>query len=108
ELYASNTFQIEIYTQSSLAFPVAGVSDKAIQSFWGNPRSGGTRVHEGIDIFAPRSTPVVAVTDGYISFTGERGLGGKQVWLRDGIFEVSYYYAHLDSIKVSTSNKVSV
>lgn len=108
ELYVSHPFKIDIYTEPSLAFPVAGFSDKAIQSFWGNPRSGGARLHEGIDIFAPRLTPVVAVTDGHISFTGERGLGGKQVWLRDGIFGASYYYAHLDSIKVNTTNKVSV
>ena len=108
QLYAFSTFKIEIYTQPSLKFPVAGFSDRAIQSFWGNPRSGGTRLHEGIDIFAPRLTPVVAVTDGHISFTGERGLGGKQVWLRDGIFGASYYYAHLDSIKTTTTNKVSV
>src|SRR5690606_18939666 len=109
ELYASNTFQIDIYTEPSLAFPVAGFSDKAIQSFWGNTRSGGARLHEGIDIFAPRLTPVVDVSNGYISYTGERGLGGKQVWLRDGIFGASYYYyAHLDSIKINTTKKVSV
>lgn len=103
ELYASDTFQLEIYTKPSLVFPVTGFSDKAIQSFWGNPRSGGTRTHEGIDIFAPRSTPVVAVTNGYITFKGDRGLGGKQVWLRDGLFGISYYYAHLDSIKATTT-----
>ena len=108
ELYASKRFKIDIYTQPTLTFPVAGYSDNAIQSFWGNPRSGGTRLHEGIDIFAPRLTPVLAVTDGHINFAGERGLGGKQVWLRDGLFGASYYYAHLDSIKVSTTKKVSV
>ena len=108
ELYKATDFQIEIYTRPTLGFPVAGVSDKAIQSFWGAPRSGGKRSHEGVDIFAPRSTPVLAVSNGRIGYTGEKGLGGKQVWLREGIFKKSIYYAHLDSIKVSTGKKVSL
>ena len=108
ELYASDSFQIEIYTKPTLAFPVADVSDKAIQSFWGAPRSGGKRSHEGVDIFAPRLTPVLAVSNGRAGYTGEKGLGGKQVWLRGGIFKKSFYYAHLDSIKVATGDKVTV
>jgi len=79
-------FKLEIYTLPTLGFPVAGYSTDAIQSFWGAPRSGGTRSHKGVDIFAPRLTPALAVTDGRISYTGERGLGGKQVWLKEGVF----------------------
>ncbi len=33
-------------------------------------------------------------------------MGGKQVWLRDGIFGQSLYYAHLDSILVSGGKRV--
>ncbi|MDX1641725.1 MAG: M23 family metallopeptidase, partial [Balneolaceae bacterium] len=41
-------------------------------------------------------------TDGRIRYTGERGLGGKQVWMRTDLFGgKSLYYAHLDSIAVS-------
>ncbi len=108
ELRQSADFKLEIYTLPSLAFPVAGVSDNAIQSFWGAQRSAGRRLHEGVDIFAPRLTPVLAVSEGRISFTGERGLGGKQVWLREGAFKKSFYYAHLDSIHVSMTEKVMV
>src|SRR5690606_27574329 len=49
---------------------------------------------------------VVAVTDGTVSFTGERGLGGKQVWLRAGLFGNSIYYAHLDSVAVTSGIRV--
>ena len=108
ELYGATDFQIEIFTKPTLGFPVANVSDKAIQSFWGAPRSGGRRTHEGVDIFAPRLTPVLAVSNGRTGYTGEKGLGGKQVWLREGIFKNSFYYAHLDSIKVSTAQKVNL
>jgi murein DD-endopeptidase MepM/ murein hydrolase activator NlpD len=88
------------------AFPVAGKSNAAIQSFWEAPRDGGKRRHEGIDIFAKRGTPVVAVTDGIISDTGDRGLGGKQVWQRSGLFGNSIYYAHLDRIAVAAGSTV--
>ncbi|WP_339715693.1 peptidoglycan DD-metalloendopeptidase family protein [uncultured Kriegella sp.] len=106
ELYKATNFQIELYTRPTLTFPVAGVSDKAIQSFWGASRSNGERTHEGVDIFAPRLTAVLAATDGRIGYTGERGLGGRQVWLREGVLGKSFYYAHLDSIAVTSSKKV--
>ncbi|WP_452224434.1 peptidoglycan DD-metalloendopeptidase family protein [Lacinutrix chionoecetis] len=101
-------FGLKLYTEPTLTFPVSGKGNAAIQSFWGAQRGGGTRLHKGIDIFAKRGTPVVAATDGFVSNTGNRGLGGKQVWLRDGLFGQSLYYAHLDSIAVSGGNRVNV
>lgn len=99
ELAANTPFQLQSYTMPSYRFPVAGHTSSAIKSFWGAPRDAGRRQHEGIDIFAPRGTPVIAATDGRIRYTGERGLGGKQVWLRTELFGGnSLYYAHLDSI----------
>jgi len=108
EIASSSHFFIKIQTTPRYYFPVAGKDNKAIQSFWGNARDGGKRSHEGIDIFASRGTPVVAVTDGRISRTGNRGLGGKQVWLREGLFGNSIYYAHLDSIMVKNGDKVKI
>lgn len=104
----NRNFSLSLYTEPTLFFPVSGKGNKAIQSFWGAPRGGGTRSHKGIDIFAKRGTPVVAATNGFISDTGNRGLGGKQVWLRDGIFGQSLYYAHLDSLVVSGGYRVKV
>jgi murein DD-endopeptidase MepM/ murein hydrolase activator NlpD len=100
EIMANTNFFISLNKRPLYAFPVAGKSNAAIGSFWGGERDGGKRSHEGIDIFAKKGTPVIAITDGTISYTGERGLGGKQVWLRDGLFGKSLYYAHLDSIAV--------
>jgi len=51
---------------------------------------------------------VLAVVKGRVGYSGERGLGGKQVWLREGAFKNSFYYAHLDSINVSVAEKVSI
>lgn len=106
EIMHQGDFTVSIYTQPTLGFPVAGKGNKDAQSFWGAARDSGARSHEGVDIFAPRGTPVVAVTDGYITRTGNSGLGGKQVWQRDGIFGYSYYYAHLDSIIATDGRQV--
>ncbi|MCJ8154855.1 M23 family metallopeptidase [Chryseobacterium sp. SSA4.19] len=97
---------MKIYTQPSLVFPVAGKGNRDVQSFWGADRDGGGRRHEGVDIFASRGTLVMAVADGFVTRTGNQGLGGKQVWLRDGILGNSYYYAHLDSILTESGKQV--
>ena len=108
EIAFSGTFTSEIYTQPSYAFPVSGKNNSDIQSFWGADRDGGARRHEGIDIFAKRGTPLIAVTTGVISKAGDYGLGGKQVWLMDSKLGNSIYYAHLDSIKAKSGQRVSV
>jgi len=60
---------------------------------WGFPRSGG-RSHKGVDMFAPRGTPVVAVVDGRIKFSSN-SLGGLSTHLYADNGTV-YYYTHLD------------
>lgn len=102
----STPFNIKIKTTPVYQFPVAGGKNTNIQSFWGAERDGGRRSHEGVDIFAPRGTPVVAVTNGRIASSGEKGLGGKQVWLRDPGRGLSLYYAHLDSIAPLGNSRV--
>lgn len=99
-------FILRIYSEPMYLFPVSGGNNKSVKSFWADPRDAGGRSHEGVDIFAAKGTPVVAVSDGRIESTGERGLGGKQVWLRDGLFGKRVYYAHLDSIAVITGKRV--
>lgn len=108
EINYQGTFPLKIYTQPSLEFPVAGKENHDAQSFWGASRDGGARTHEGVDIFAARGTPVIAVTNGYITRTGNQGLGGKQVWLRDGKRGNALYYAHLDSIMTASGKQVKV
>lgn len=103
---AQVNFEIRITSAPRFSFPVAGKANDAIQSFWGAARDAGARSHQGIDIFAERGTPVVAAADGRITSTGNRGLGGKQVWLRTGMFGKSLYYAHLDSIIAKVGDRV--
>lgn len=77
--------------------PVVGASRQSIISFYGDARDGGKRRHEGIDIFAPKGTIVVAPSDGVITSVGYNSLGGKVIWMNDSRRKHSYYFAHLDS-----------
>lgn len=96
QLGTGGSAQITLKTEAALLFPVAGKDDRAIKSFWGDSRDGGRRKHKGNDIFAPKGTPLLAMTDGRITKIGNGGLGGKTVWLFDRARKQSYYYAHLD------------
>ncbi len=104
ELLAQGAASVRVWTAPSLAFPVAGVDEGAIQSRWGAPRDGGARSHEGIDIFAPRGTPVLAGAAGRVSRVQETPIGGLVVWLQTEAG--SLYYAHLDRQSVSDGDRV--
>jgi murein DD-endopeptidase MepM/ murein hydrolase activator NlpD len=106
ELLATGRYTLRLWRGPGLGlFPVKGRTDQAIGSFWGNARDGGARRHEGVDIFAPRGTPAVAATDGYITRTGESKLGGRVVWLADARGQ-HLYYAHLDKQLVQPGQRV--
>ena len=101
ELLVNAYYSITISLTPVLINPVSGASNKSIQSFYGDSRDGGKRLHEGVDIFAKKGTPVVAPTDGVVTRTGNTRLGGKVVWMFDRKRQHSYYFAHLDSQYVS-------
>lgn len=107
ELLVQGLFMVYIFTDASLNFPVPDKDFNSISSFFGDPRDGGRRRHEGVDIFAPRGTPALAVGDGRVSRTGTNRLGGKVVWVTDPQRGYNFYYAHLDSQLVHPGMKVS-
>jgi len=106
ELLRGGRFTIEISESASLAFPVEGTGPGDIWSFFGDGRDGGVRVHHGIDIFAPRGTPVLAASDAEVIRVGRRDRGGNVVVLRDGARDILLYYAHLDEQLVETGARV--
>lgn len=97
ELLVNAYYSITISLTPVLMNPVSGASNRSIQSFYGDSRDGGKRLHEGVDIFAKKGTPVVAPTDGVVTRIGNTRLGGKVVWMFDRKRQHSYYFAHLDS-----------
>ncbi len=77
-----------------LPVPVEGVQPEDLTDTWGAARSHG-RSHEGIDIFAPRNTQVLAATHGIVTRRGWNNLGGRVISVM-GPGGVSHYYAHLE------------
>jgi murein DD-endopeptidase MepM/ murein hydrolase activator NlpD len=76
-----------------LPMPVEGVRPRQVAATFGAPRDRD-RQHAGVDIFAPRGTPVRATTLGIVASIRDTGLGGRQVWvLGPGLQR--HYYAHL-------------
>jgi peptidoglycan LD-endopeptidase LytH len=104
EMLRGGVFELQITYSGSLAFPIPEKTSRNIASFYGDARDGGRRRHEGIDVFVPRGTPVVAVLDGRVSRVGTNRLGGKTVNVTGGGY--SYYYAHLDSQLVQLGKQV--
>ena len=80
---------------TNLSMPLKDVKTSQIANTWGAARGEG-RSHEGQDIFAPKGTPILSATSGYIVKIGNDNLGGRTVSVvGDG--GRKYYYAHLDS-----------
>lgn len=106
ELLRGGTFKITFENEPTLAFPVAGKNHGSIISYWGDPRDGGNRSHDGIDIYAPLGTPVIAPTDGTVKSIDDKGIGGKAIWLEDAKRPHNLYFAHLDNWSVKRGEKV--
>ena len=80
-----------------LVFPVRGIDPKSLVDTFAAPRAG-ERVHNAVDIMAPRGTPVLAVADGTIRQLGSGGAGGIAVYEVDAENRFAFYYAHLDRL----------
>src|SRR5690606_12295339 len=77
----------------------------AIASRFGDPRDGGRRRHEGVDILAPRGTPALAAADGVVTRVGRNRLGGRTIWLETDS-GLRLYYAHLRHQAVREGRRV--
>ncbi len=106
ELLRGGRFTVTIRNNASLGFPVAGYDHTRIGSGFGEPRDGGRREHQGVDIFVPRHTPIIAPADGYIRRAGEQSLGGRTIWLSDSKRSLNMYFAHLQEHKVEANTSV--
>src|SRR5262245_51644112 len=76
-----------------LMVPVAGVSPDEVTDTFRAPRGGG-RIHDAVDIPAPRRTPVVSVDDGHVVRLHRNRKGGLTIYATDEREEFVYYYAH--------------
>jgi murein DD-endopeptidase MepM/ murein hydrolase activator NlpD len=81
--------------QRGLLVPVQGVPRTGLLDTFDDARGQG-RVHNAIDIMAPRNTPVLAAEGGRIVKLFTSKLGGLTVYQFDPTETYCYYYAHLD------------
>ncbi|GKV54747.1 L-Ala--D-Glu endopeptidase [Sporosarcina sp. NCCP-2222] len=76
-------------------FPIPKGYNYTYRSTWGASRGwGGRRIHEGTDIFAGYSTPVMSASYGVIEVMGWNNFGGWRIGIRDN-HNTYHYYAHL-------------
>lgn len=106
EIFAYGVWRVGLSLAPSYAFPVEGADHRAVKSFFGAPRDRGRRRHHGVDIFAEKGTPVLAVVDGEIFHRGVDNLGGNVVWQWDPDRRLRIYYAHLEDWAVRSGERV--
>lgn len=81
---------------AELMIPVPGVQPSELRDTFHEPRGGGTRMHEALDIMAPRGTPVLSATPGRVLKLHNSKDGGLMVYAADSSDQFVLMYAHLD------------
>lgn len=82
------------------------MSPARLVSFWGDPRGGGTRRHEGIDIAGGHRQTVYAIVSGTWDVMPYGGSAGNWAMLH-GDDGNTYWYLHLDGHAVGDGARVS-
>lgn len=86
---------IQSLRSRKLVLPIASVEASRLTNTYAQSRAAG-KLHEALDIMAPRGTPVVAVEDGRVAKLFLSKPGGITLYQFDHNTEYAYYYAHLD------------
>ena len=81
---------------SELIIPVRGITAHDLHDSYTEPRGGGSRSHEALDIPAPRNTPILAAANGRILKKFSSKDGGNMIYATDATEKFILMYAHLD------------
>jgi murein DD-endopeptidase MepM/ murein hydrolase activator NlpD len=71
-----------------------------------DPKTGGRRMHRGVDFAAPLGTPLYATADGVVTKAGWNSGYGRMVSIKHD-FGIETRYAHMSKIRVKVGQKVS-
>jgi len=93
--------------RTPFAMPVrAGVRQTSGFGTRRDPRTGGRRMHNGVDWAGPQGTPILSTGAGTVTHAGRQGGYGNLVIVRHD-FGIETYYAHLHTINVNVGQRVS-
>lgn len=71
-----------------------------------DPKTGGSRMHNGADFAGPRGTPIYATADGVVSFAGRQSGFGNLVRIKHAN-GIETLYAHNARLRVKVGQRVS-
>lgn len=91
---------------AAMDVPVQGVARKQLRDTYTEKR--GARVHEAIDIPAPRGTPVLSATDGRLLKLFNSKPGGLMVYATDKTERFILLYGHLDRYANGLTNGMTL
>ena len=80
----------------NLMIPVLNVRPDELSDTFTDSRGGGKRLHEAIDIMAPKGTSVIAAGPGEVERLFQSDAGGMTIYVRSKDGRTIHYYAHLD------------
>lgn len=84
--------------------PVSGLITSGF-GYRQSPFTGRREMHKGLDIAAPKGTPIIATADGIVSFAGSKGLLGNAIVIDHG-HGISTRYAHCNKVLKSRGDSV--
>ncbi len=93
------------FTKGGYAFPIFGKA--RVADTFGAVRAAPIVTHEGVDIFAPFGSPVVAVQDGKLDHVGTLPISGNRLWLHTDNGD-AFFYAHLSAFSDAARNGAEV
>lgn len=88
--------------------PVAGIRADQLTDTFSDARAGGARVHDAIDIMAPRGTAVLAAVPGTVEKLFSSKAGGLTIYVRSPDRRTITYYAHLDAYAAGLAEQQQV
>lgn len=107
-LHKSRAQPLPAAARGEYLLPIAGVRPEQLIDTFTDARAGGSRVHDAIDIMAPRGTPVLAAVGGTIEKLFTSDAGGLTIYVRSPDRRTITYYAHLDAYAPGLAEKQQV
>ncbi len=103
--------RMNLYRLAAQKAPFASPTHAAVRFTSGfgtrrDPKTGGRRMHSGLDFAGPHGTPILATADGVVKIARTQGGYGRAVIIQHD-FGIETLYAHLSQIRVKEGQRVS-